>query len=93
MTAIRLLAALLVGFVLAVPGAAQSPRSEALNMRLLGHHDLQGRSAYQPVIHRQSDRFIAYVGHHGGTKLNPLTGRDELNGTSILDVSDPRAPR
>jgi hypothetical protein len=26
-------------------------------------------------------------------KPNPLTGRDELNGTSILDVTDPRTPR
>jgi len=88
----RWLPALFVPLALAVPGAAQSPRSEAQNMRLLGHHDLQARSAYQPVIHRQGERFIAYVGHHGGTKPNPPTGRDELNGTSIVDVTDPRAP-
>ncbi len=88
----RWLPALFVALVLAAPGAAQSPRSEAQNMRLLGHHDLQARSAYQPVIHRQGERFIAYVGHHGGTKPNPLTGREELNGTSIVDVTDPRAP-
>ena len=93
MHAIRLLPALLVSIMLATPGAAQSPRAEALNMRLVGHHDLQARSAYQPVIHRQGQRFIAYVGHHGGTRPNPLTGRDELNGTSIVDVTDPRAPR
>ena len=92
MPAIRLVPALLV-IVLATPGAAQSPRHEAANMRLLGHHDLQSRSAYQPVIHRHGDRFIAYVGHHGGTRPNPLTGRDEFNGTSIVDVTDPRAPR
>jgi hypothetical protein len=55
MPAIRLLPALLV-IVLATPGAAQSPRHEAANMRLLGHHDLQSRSAYQPVIHRHGDR-------------------------------------
>ena len=93
MRAIRLLPALIVSLALAVPGAAQSPRSEAQHMRLVGHHDLQARSAYQPIIHRQGERFIAYVGHHGGTKRNALTGRDELNGTSILDVTDPRAPR
>jgi len=62
-------------------------------MRLLGHDDLQGRSAYQPVIHRQGNRFIAYVGHHGGLKSNPLTGQMERNGTSIVDVTDPRRPR
>ena len=40
---------------------------EAKNMRLVGYNDLQARSAYQPVIHRQGDRYIAYIGHHGGT--------------------------
>ena len=68
------------------PGAAQ-------NMALLGYSDLQGRSAYQPVVRESNGRWIAYVGHHGGKALNPLTGREEDNGTSILDVSDPRNPR
>ncbi|MCL6646190.1 MAG: hypothetical protein K6U88_14710 [Dehalococcoidia bacterium] len=68
-------------------------QAEARNMRLLGHHDLQARSAYQPVIHRQGGRWIAYVGHHGGVATNPLTGRQELNGTSILDVTDPKNPK
>ena len=40
---------------------------EALNMRLVGSNDLQGRSAYQPTIAHQGDRYIAYIGHHGGT--------------------------
>src|SRR5205085_11255131 len=40
---------------------------EALNMRLVGANDLQARSAYQPTIHRQGERWIAYIGHHGGT--------------------------
>jgi hypothetical protein len=71
---------------------AQHPAS-ASNMVLLGHHDLQGRSAYQPVIHSQGGRWIAYVGHHGGRKVNPLNGQSEDNGTSILDVSDARNPR
>ena len=34
------------------------------NMELAGHNDLQGRSAYQPIIISQDGRFIAYVGHH-----------------------------
>ena len=62
-------------------------------MRLLGHHALEGRGAYQPVIQKQGARWIAYVGHHAGSARNPLTGRDEPNGTSVLDVSDPAAPR
>ncbi|SNS56031.1 Uncharacterized conserved protein [Noviherbaspirillum humi] len=62
-------------------------------MRLVGHDDLQGRSAYQPIIHAQGNRWIAYVGHHGGKAPNPLTGKVEDNGTSIVDVSDPAKPR
>src|SRR5262249_58207176 len=82
----------------AVPVLAQSPKlgdpPEARNMRLVGHSDLQARSAYQPTIHRQGDRYIAYVGHHGGTRdvpkpLNRITGEAEFSGTSIVDVTDP----
>ncbi|MFL5058732.1 MAG: LVIVD repeat-containing protein [Xanthobacteraceae bacterium] len=71
---------------------------EASNMRLVGSNDLQARSAYQPTIHHQGDRWIAYIGHHGGTDavpapLNPITGKAEPNGTSILDVTDPAHPQ
>lgn len=66
--------------------------SESRNMRLVGFHDLQNRSAYQPVIHRQGDRWIAYVGLHGGTSFNPITGRVEGSGTMIVDVTDPAHP-
>jgi len=71
---------------------------ELKDMTLLGSHDLQARSAYQPIVHEQNGRFLAFIGHHGGTKqdpkpLNALTGEPEFNGTSILDVTDPRAPR
>src|SRR2546427_5248594 len=74
------------------PGHAQHAAS-ASNMALLGHHDLQGRSAYQPVIHEQNGRWIAYVGHHGGRALNLLTRRGKENGASIVDVTHPRQPR
>ena len=81
-----------------VPACAQAPvpsgaEPEALNMRLVGSHDLQARSAYQPTIEKQGQRWIAYIGHHGDQKLNTLTGRVESNGTSIVDVTDPRQPR
>src|SRR6516164_10526830 len=71
---------------------------EASNMRLVGTSDLQARSAYQPTIHHQGDRWIAYIGHHGGTDeipdpVNPLTGKAEPNGTSIVDVTDPAHPK
>lgn len=71
---------------------------EALNMHLVGWDPLQARSAYQPTIHRQGDRTIAYIGHHGGTTtiaspVNPMSGQAENNGTSIVDVTDPAHPR
>ncbi len=104
-------AALLAGFmqpsmaqtassnIVTVPGAPKiGDPPEASNMRLVGYNDLQHRSAYQPTIHHQGDRYIAYIGHHGGTPevpkpLNPLTGQNEFNGTSIVDVTDPAHPK
>ena len=62
-------------------------------MDLVGYNDLQARSAYQPTIHKQGERWIAYVGHHGGVQPNPLTGKPEDNGTSIVDVTDPKQPK
>ena len=88
--------------VAAAPALAQSQKigapPEAQNMRLVGYSDLQERSAYQPTIHRQGDRYIAYIGHHGGTPdvpkpMNKLTGQAEFNGTSIVDVTDPAHPK
>ncbi len=68
-------------------------QAEAYNMRLVGFNNLQARSAYQPVIVEQNGRWIAYIGHHGGQRVNPQTGLLENNGTSILDVTDPKAPK
>jgi hypothetical protein len=94
--------ALGVALLLSVPAAAQTQKigdpPESNNMRLVGYDDLQGRSAYQPIIARQGDRWIAYIGHHGGTPaipkpLNRLTGQEEFNGTSIVDVTDPAHPK
>ena len=88
--------------VAAAPALAQQQKigapPEASNMRLVGYNDLQERSAYQPIIHRQGDRYIAYIGHHGGTPevpkpVNKLTGQTEFNGTSIVDVTDPAHPK
>jgi hypothetical protein len=88
--------------LIVAPALAQAPKvgdpPEAKNMRLVGHNDLQARSAYQPTIHRQGNRYIAYIGHHGGTQSvpkpnNPLTGQAEFNGTSIVDVTDPANPK
>ncbi len=75
-----------------MPEPAPGPRDEQSqwNMELVGHNDLQGRSAYQPIIINQDGREIAYVGHHNRAPiLNPLTGNKEVNGVSIVDVTDP----
>ncbi len=88
--------------MLTLPAAAQMQKigdpPEAKNMRLVGMNDLQARSAYQPTVHKQGDRYIAYIGHHGGTDavpkpVNPMTGQPEFNGTSIVDVTDPAHPK
>jgi hypothetical protein len=76
----------------ALPAAAQK-QPESKNMNLVGYSDLQGRGAYQPSIHKQGNRWIAYIGHHGGSAMNPLTGKTEDNGTSIVDVTDPKQPK
>ncbi len=72
--------------------AANHQRAESRNMQLVGYHDLQGRSAYQPVIQEQDGRWIAYIGHHSGRTKNSLTNAAETNGTSIVDVTDPAHP-
>jgi hypothetical protein len=76
------------------------------NMRLVGTNDLQARSTYQPTLHRYPhNRYILFAGHHtlasaGEGQLpqplpssNPLTGKNEENGTSFVDVSNPRQPQ
>ncbi|MFZ1001194.1 MAG: hypothetical protein WAN68_04215, partial [Pseudolabrys sp.] len=89
--------ALLIGGPVVAASQKIGDPPEVSNMRLVGFNDLQGRSAYQPTIHHQGDRWIAYIGHHGGTDAvpkptNPLTGHPEFNGTSILDITDPAHP-
>ena len=72
-------ALLIVGFLVAAyplhPSVAQQQKvgapPESSNMRLVGWTDLQARSAYQPTIQKQGDRYIAYIGHHGGTPEVP----------------------
>src|SRR5262245_16610247 len=83
--------------LISAPVFAQSA-PEASDMRLVGYSDLQARSAYQPTIHQQFGRWIAYIGHHGGTNdiprpVNALTGAQESSGTSLLDVTDPSQPK
>ena len=76
-----------------IAGAADISKAESKNMKLVGYNDLQGRTAYQPTIQKQGDRWIAYVGHHGDYRLNNQSGQMENNGTSIIDVTDPKSPK
>src|SRR2546422_173226 len=81
--------------------------AQSKNMKLVGFSDLQNRSTYHPVVHKQkingANHYIAYTDHHPlstnpvtGAPLpsfNPLTKANEPNGTSIIDVTDIRHPR
>jgi hypothetical protein len=77
---------------LAPPGVTHPDGSNTYNTEWLGHNDLQGRTVYQTTVHTQGDRVIAYAGHFNGKMFNPMTGVTETNGTSIVDVTDPRHP-
>ena len=74
------------------------------DMSLVGTDDLQARSTYQPTLHKYGPgRYLLFTGHHAldvnpvtGQQLpsfNHLTGKYEPNGTSIVDVSDPKRPK
>ena len=95
MRPLLLVAAFVIGAgAAAAETKAVESKAESRNMRLVGYSDLQARTAYQPVVQKQGSRWIAYVGHHGDRKPNPLNnGAQEDNGTSILDVTDPKRPR
>jgi hypothetical protein len=79
--------------------AADPVAESASNVRLVGYNDLQGRTAL--VTTTKSDPANGnwvYIGHHdafhdGKPVLNPLTGKMEFNGTSILDITDPAKPK
>lgn len=77
------------------PPQYQGHGSEAENIRLVGHHNLDGRSAYQPLskFNPVNDQWYTYVGHHAGSAVNSLTGQMEDNGTSIVRTTNPRSPQ
>src|SRR4029453_9094573 len=87
------LAIVALGIVALAAGPSAKRGAENSSMQPVGSNDLQGRSPSQPVIHKQGNRWFAYVGHHGGATMNSLTGKQEANGTSIVDVTDPKQPK
>lgn len=72
-------------------GSGRTAQS-AWNMKMVGYDTLDGRSTYQPLVARQGNRYIAYMAHHAGTAINRLNGKNETNGTSLLDVTNPEHP-
>jgi hypothetical protein len=67
--------------------------ADTSNTIWLGHNDLQGRTTYQTTVHQYPNgKWYAFAGHFNGTMLNPMTGANEVNGTSIVDVTDPTNP-
>jgi len=72
--------------------ARNADGSDTFNTVWVGHISTQGRTIYQTSVHNQLGRVIAYAGHFGGTVLNPMNGKMEVNGTSIIDVTDPANP-
>ena len=82
------------------PGRDADPRADdAQNVRLVGYNDLQGReSLVVTTLSDPANGSWVYVGHHesfwdGKPKMNPITGKEEWNGTSILNVDDPANPK
>jgi len=85
-------------------GAAEHDGHKHHDMKLVGTNDLQARSTYQPTLHKYGpEQYFLFTGHHAldvnpvtGQQLpsfNHLTGKYEPNGTSIVDVSNPRHPK
>jgi hypothetical protein len=74
------------------------------NMKFVGWNALQARSTYQPTLHKYADgRYFIFAGHHAyaapgegspaAANLPPLPKvNGEENGTSIVDVTNPRRP-
>ena len=88
----------------AAPAAGASSTADeraesAQNVRLVGYNDLQGReSLVVTTMSDQANGSWVYVGHHESylddkPKMNPITGKEEWNGTSILNVDDPSNPK
>jgi hypothetical protein len=72
---------------------------ESDNVALIGYHHMQGRQALQVTTKSDSENGNwVYVGHVPNTRtrdatLNPITGRNEWNGTSIVEITDPANPQ
>ena len=79
--------------------SADARADDAQSIRLVGYNDLQGReSLVVTTLADAANGAWVYVGHIEAfwdhkPKMNPITGREEWNGTSILNVDDPANPK
>ena len=82
------------GETMTVPPSPKAwDQESAWNMKVEGFNDNQGRPIYQPLVVDQNGREVLYLGNLTGNLLNPLTGKIEPNGTSIIDVTDVKHPK
>jgi hypothetical protein len=63
------------------------------NMECLGYNDVQGRETLQVTTNGN----FAFIGHHNrpsytATHYNPITDQYEENGTTILNIKNPKRP-
>ncbi|MHC4489012.1 MAG: LVIVD repeat-containing protein [Planctomycetota bacterium] len=75
-----------------IPGNALA--TDLHKTKLVGHSDLQGRNSLQVTVKTHPNgKVFAFAGHHRGVEYNPVTDTDEDNGTTILDVTNPKKPK
>jgi hypothetical protein len=90
------------------PAAEQAPPADPMsdgaeNVRLVGYNDLQGRQSLQLTTRSDAaNGNWVYVGHQPNARptydqseepqMNPVTGQAEINGTSLIDITDPAKP-
>jgi LVIVD repeat len=100
---------LVTSVVACSPEAAQAPAAaqpaanaggdDAENVRLVGYNDMQGRYALQVTTKSDAANgnwvYVANVANQGLKEglFNPITKKNEWNGTSILETSDPAHPK
>jgi hypothetical protein len=79
---------------LEVPPPKGFDQQSIWNMKVVGFNDNQGRpSSDDGWIEKQKNgRYIVYMTSTGGTMFNPLTGKVDNSGTSLIDATDPRHP-
>ncbi len=80
---------------------AADPMSDgSSNVRLVGYNDLQGRQSLQLTARSDAENGNwLYVGHQPNVRpntdealMNPVTGQPEINGTSLIDITNPENP-